>query len=76
MLQDAIRVVGGQAALAAICGVTPQAITTWIRRGVPAERVIGVARACNFAITPHELRPDLYPHPSDGLPEAMKERAA
>ncbi|MCV5295753.1 hypothetical protein OFC42_28600, partial [Escherichia coli] len=23
----------------------------------------------NWSVTPHELRPDIYPNPNDGLPE-------
>lgn len=34
----------------------------------PAEYVIAIAQAVDFRITPHELRPDIYPHPLDGMP--------
>lgn len=30
--------------------------------------VIKWAAATGFKVTPHELRPDLYPNPRDGLP--------
>ncbi|MMZ41479.1 helix-turn-helix protein [compost metagenome] len=33
------------------------------------EVVIKWAAATGFNVTPHDLRPDLYPNPSDGLPE-------
>ncbi|EIQ80106.1 hypothetical protein SF123566_8473 [Shigella flexneri 1235-66] len=33
---------------------------------VPADRVLPIFNATG--VTPHELRPDLYPNPTDGLP--------
>ena len=84
-LKRAIELAGGQGALAAKVNALLQggerigstAIANWIQRGqVPADRVIPVARAVDHQVTPHDLRPDLYPHPSDGLPEELKERAA
>lgn len=54
--------------LARRCNVTPQAVDGWKKKGLPADKVLAVAKACDFALTPHELRPDLYPHPDDGLP--------
>lgn len=45
-------------------------ITNWIERDkkVPAEYVIPLADICDYAVTPHELRPDLYPLPHDCVP--------
>lgn len=34
-----------------------------------SEVVIKWAAATGFKVTPHELRPDLYPNARDGLPE-------
>ena len=51
---------GNQKALADACGVTPQAVTKWLRR-VPSERVLAIEEATDGKITRHELRPDLYP---------------
>lgn len=42
------------------------AISQWER--VPAERVLAVAEACGWRVTPNQLRPDLYPNQMDGLP--------
>jgi DNA-binding transcriptional regulator YdaS (Cro superfamily) len=71
-LQAAIRICGGQGALAR--RLTPpakaQAVQQW--RQVPSDRVLAVARAVDFRVTPHQLRPDLYPHPEDGLPNALR----
>lgn len=70
-LRLAIQVTkGGQAAVAAACGVTSQAVGQW--RRVPPERVLDVARASGWQVTPHHLRPDLYPHAEDGLPAELR----
>lgn len=37
-------------------------------RNVPPERVIEVCAATSWEVTPHEVRPDIYPNPWDGLP--------
>ncbi|EFC0456606.1 helix-turn-helix domain-containing protein, partial [Escherichia coli] len=36
---------------------------------VPSERVLQLCELGNWSVTPHELRPDIYPNPNDGLPE-------
>lgn len=70
-LSKAIEIVGGQAALARLVGVTVQAVNQWVRKGrVPAERVIAIERATNGKIARHALRPDIYP------PEDIPKKAA
>ena len=34
----------------------------------PADCVIPIAAGLDWKITPHELRPDLYPNPCDAMP--------
>jgi DNA-binding transcriptional regulator YdaS (Cro superfamily) len=53
-----------------------QNVQYWLdsANGVSAESVISVALAVDFQVTPHELRPDLYPHPDDGLPADLRSR--
>ncbi|HCM62077.1 MAG TPA: hypothetical protein DIT05_05960 [Morganella sp. (in: Bacteria)] len=46
--------------------VSQQTVFKWLNRRVPAERVIPLCELMNWQITPHDLRPDLYPHPADG----------
>lgn len=46
--------------------VSQQTVFKWLNRRVPAERVIPLCELMNWQITPHDLRPDLYPHPTDG----------
>lgn len=76
-LNRAIDLAGGQEKLAGLVGGRQTRISEWKRRGnVPPEIVIAVSQAVGFRVTPHQLRPDLYPHPDDGLPTEMRARAA
>jgi hypothetical protein len=54
--------------LATRCGVASQVIYNWRRRGIPVDQVLHIARSTEWFATPHQLRPDLYPNPTDGLP--------
>jgi hypothetical protein len=50
--------------------ISPWAAAKWFRpdgTGVPADRVLELAKFTG--VTPHEIRPDLYPHPLDGIRE-------
>ena len=66
-IENAIRRSGSARALGALIGVSIMAVALWRRKGVPAERVLPVFEVTG--VTPHELRPDLYPNPTDGLPK-------
>lgn len=52
--------------------MTKQAAGGWKR--IPADRVLAVARATHWQVTPHALRPDIYPNPTDGLPPEVVEQ--
>jgi len=67
---------GSQAAVAKVVGVRQQVVGYWLKNGVPAEHVLPICGAVTFEVTPHQLRPDLYPHPDDGLPLEMRQQAA
>jgi DNA-binding transcriptional regulator YdaS (Cro superfamily) len=68
-LEKSIEVAGGLSSLAALLGTTVQVVSNWRSRGVvPVERVIDVARCTGFQVTPHDLRPDIYPNATDGVP--------
>jgi DNA-binding transcriptional regulator YdaS (Cro superfamily) len=79
--RKAITAAGGVTALARALLVAPPSVSQWLSgtRGVPAGRVVQISEATGWRVTPHELRPDLYPHPDDGLPQELRgrqERAA
>lgn len=64
------RLIGSYAAVGAIFSppVSAQAVAKWAKGGVPADRVIDLARAVGYEVTPHELHSEIYPNPTDGLP--------
>lgn len=49
----------------------------WVtgRKAVTAERVLAIANASGWRLRPHDLRPDLYPNPDDGLPHERADRS-
>ena len=70
-LAKAVQEIGGYSATARALGLkTAWAVQKW--RQCPAERVLTVVVACEGAVTPHDLRPDLYPagfnFPQEKLP--------
>lgn len=74
-LEKAVELAETQARLARKINVKPQAIHGWRQAGqVPPDRVIDISKAVDYGVTPHDLRPDLYPHPEDGLPAEMRQR--
>ncbi|MCG3462641.1 helix-turn-helix domain-containing protein [Xenorhabdus bovienii] len=67
-LTKAIRFAGSATNLARGLGVSNMTVSQWKNRFsgvVPAERVIPIYKLTG--VTPHELRPDIYPNPNDGL---------
>ena len=56
-LRRAIKVVGGNEAMAEAIGVTPSDVSHWTRS--PANHVLAIEAASD--ISRHELRPDFYP---------------
>jgi DNA-binding transcriptional regulator YdaS (Cro superfamily) len=72
-IQRAIKAVGSQAALGRAIGVSQPSIHAWVQDGaVTTAFAIKVAEAAGWTVTPHELRPDIYPHPDDGLPAELR----
>ena len=69
-LDQAIQLAGGVSKVAEIFGISPSAVSQMKRvpDKFPSERVIPLAVACDWKVTPHELRPDIYPNPTDGVP--------
>ena len=67
-LKHAISLAGSGAELGRRIGVERQTIASWLSRGsVPAEQVLAIVQALDGKVTPHDLRPDLYPDP-DWMP--------
>lgn len=59
-LDEAIKIAGGQSALAGLIHVGPQVVNNWIRRGnVPAEHCPAIEAATNGAVRCEDLRPDV-----------------
>lgn len=59
-IEKAVRVAGGQSALARLVDVSPQAVQQWVDAGrVSHKKVIAVE--CATGVHRSELRPDLYP---------------
>lgn len=74
-LQKAIDLCGGQTALACKSDIPQPTISAWVNRfshRVGVDFVLKVSEATEWKISPHELRPDIYPHRQDGLPEHMR----
>ncbi|EMB4325617.1 helix-turn-helix domain-containing protein [Pluralibacter gergoviae] len=69
-IENAIQASGSASALGEAVGVTKMAVSLWKKNGVPSSRVIQIYNATG--VIPHELRPDLYPNPTDGLPMPIK----
>ncbi|MDQ5385540.1 YdaS family helix-turn-helix protein [Klebsiella quasipneumoniae subsp. similipneumoniae] len=47
-----------------------QSVANWvINDQVPSERVLQLCELGEWIVTPHQLRPDIYPNPNDGLPD-------
>lgn len=79
-LQRAIALAGSPSRLAAMATeagprkIERQHIGNWLQRNdgqVSADYVIQIAKAVGFEVTPHQLRPDLYPNETDGLPKPV-----
>lgn len=69
-LEKAIKKAGSAQRLGQLLGVTKMAVSLWKKEpagAVPAKRVLPIYILTG--VTPHELRPDLYPNPTDGLPQ-------
>lgn len=78
-IQLAAQLLGSQTALAKAAGVTQPAVFKWLAGSSRPNflSALAIERATNGAVTRHDLRPDIYPNPTDALPPEMtKEDAA
>ncbi|EMC3249606.1 helix-turn-helix domain-containing protein [Salmonella enterica] len=59
--------------IAKAMGITPQAVNQWFSKSsIPSTFVLRVCELVDWRITPHEVRPDLYPSRYDGLPDSLR----
>ena len=71
-VERAIDLAGGTKAVAVALDMSEWGVRKWVHHGIPSERVIWLASQCRWQVTPHQLAPSLYPHPSDGLPRTRR----
>lgn len=81
-LAEVVELVGSQALLAKLINqihpgaqITQAHIWKWMnstKLGVSGEYVISCCKVVDWKVRPHQLRPDLYPHPDDGLPDSLR----
>jgi len=69
-LEKAINIAGNQTALATALGVEPMTVSNWKKRGVPPSRLLSIFLVTG--VTPHEIRPDIHPTPTSGIPEDLQ----
>lgn len=60
-LFEAVKMIGGNAAVARLFDITREAVGQWDR--CPAERVLTLSDATAGKIAPWDLRPDIYRAP-------------
>jgi hypothetical protein len=74
--EQACQTIGSEAKAARLLGYQ----TAWglakHKGRVPYSKVLKFCELAQWTKTPHQLRPDIYPHPSDGLPPELRARAA
>lgn len=71
-IERIIEHLGGQVRIATALGITKQAVGQW--RLIPPEHVLVLSEVST--LSPHDMRPDLYPHPSDGMHDIRARRKA
>lgn len=70
---QAIELAGGASAVATLFNLkTVWAVYKWVSKGIPPDRVIPLAEAIKWQVTPHQMAPSIYPHPDDGLPDLLR----
>lgn len=69
-IKDIAEKAGGVVALSLALGLSRAAASQW--KEVPTDRVLDVCRAIDWAYTPNQIRPDIYPNPGDALPAQFR----
>lgn len=69
-LKNKVKSITTQTALGEAMGLSSQAVSRWMNSGkVPTSRVRALCMFLNWQVTPHEIDPEAYPNPTDGLPK-------
>lgn len=61
-----------QRELAALMNTKQQNVSRWFNSKFPSSRVFHLCQLMRWEVTPHDIRPDIYPNPTDGLPVGCK----
>ena len=60
-LEKAVEIVGSEAELARLLGITKSAVNQWKKRQIPPRHVMKIEHLTRRKVLRYELRPDLYP---------------
>jgi len=72
---EAVALLGGLSAVGRHYGKTAWAVAKWVK-AFPPGRTLSLAELTGWRKTPHELCPEYYPNPDDGLPPVVRARLA
>ena len=70
--REKIRQKYTQAEIGRYMVVAQQTVWQLFSFDVPPKQVIPLCQLMKWEVTPHEIRPDIYPNPTDGLPVGFK----
>ncbi|MEQ6971263.1 transcriptional regulator [Pectobacterium actinidiae] len=68
-IKKKILSVANQSEIGRRLGKKPQTVNLWFKNEVPPSEVLSLCSCVDWVVTPHELRPDIYPNQRDGLPD-------
>lgn len=69
-IRSRLRSAVSQRAIAKALGISPQAVNQWFSKSaIPPRYVLPICEMTGWKIVPHEVRPELYPNETDGIPE-------
>ncbi|HAT2283651.1 TPA: helix-turn-helix domain-containing protein [Citrobacter freundii] len=72
-IRSRLRNAVSQVAIAKALGISPQAVNQWFSKSViPPRNVLTICEMTDWKIVPHDVRPDLYPSPEDGVPDFLR----
>ena len=74
IISKAASYVGGIVSMSLKLGKSRGAVSQWDT--VPDAEVLNVSSLTGWRVTPHTIRPDLYPNPTDALPAEIADQVA